>query len=70
MNECVQNETKRHFFDQNALFSVFIQFTTNFEQFQMQILETFSVEENILQKVTRIYRIVKYSAVVNRMPWQ
>ncbi len=66
MNGTEQNEAKRHYVQKKEIFSVFILFTAHFEPpMNRKYTETLAVVDNILQ---RVYRLVQYLAIVNRMP--
>ncbi len=55
---------KGHFFSLNPTHHLYL---TNFE---WNYIEIFAVENNILQKVWRVYRLVQYPIAVNKMPQQ
>jgi len=66
MNGNEQNDAKRHFVLKKPLFSVLKPPTTNFE---WKLRDTLVVFDNIIQKNTRVYSLVQYPTVVNRIDW-
>ncbi len=64
MNDSEQNEAKRHFVLKNIVFIILNPSIMNIER---KCTKTLDVLDNILQKVTRVYSLVQYTTIVNRM---
>ncbi len=65
MNGSKRNEAKSNFMLKKAPVLVSIPSTTHFEQ---KCIYTLAILENVLQKVAKVYSLVQYPTVVNRIP--